>query len=174
MLGFLPRRRARIKGIEAEADALIGELGPVGACAEARRREREASSVLIARDWDRVAMAIAKRAGFAPSLEDLSVGERAGHQPPRHSGASALDRLNHAVSAKPERFRVQCVGAANGHEPSILKEVGIEAADVASAIVAAAALALPPMTKGLRIVDREGRIIFARQKAPARDGANAP
>ena len=172
VLRFLPRRRARIKGIEAEAEALIGELGASGAYAEARRRGHEASSDLMASDWDRVALAVARRAGFAPSHEDASVSETAAaDEPRRHSGSSPLDRLNQAVSAKPQRFRVQCVGA--GHEPSILKEVGVEAADVTGAIVAAAALALPPMTKGLRIVDREGRVVFARQKAAARDRATA-
>ena len=171
MLSFLPRRRARIKGVEAEAAALIGELGARSAYAEARRRAHEASSDLIAGDWERVALAVARRAGLAlppdalPPEDDADGEPATARKPLRQSGSSPLDRLNEAVLAKPQRFRVQCVGDANGHEPSILKEVGIEAADVPGAIVAAAALALPPMTKGLRIVDREGRIVFARQKA---------
>jgi hypothetical protein len=45
-----------------------------------------------------------------------------------------------------------------------LKEVGLEAADMPAAIVAAASLTFPPMTNGLRIIDREGRVVFARQK----------
>jgi hypothetical protein len=55
--------------------------------------------------------------------------------------------------------------AARGGEPFILKEVGVEAADISAAIVAAANLTMPPKTRGLRILDREGRELFARRKA---------
>jgi len=47
----------------------------------------------------------------------------------------------------------------------MLKEVGLQAEDLSAAIVAAANLTFPPMTDGLRIIDREGRVVFARQKA---------
>jgi hypothetical protein len=47
----------------------------------------------------------------------------------------------------------------------MLKEVGLEAADVSGAIVAAATLSFPPKTIGLRILDRDGREVFARRKA---------
>ena len=43
MLTWLRRRREQAERIEAEADALISDLGN-GAYAEARRRAREASS----------------------------------------------------------------------------------------------------------------------------------
>ena len=180
MLRLLPSRRARIKAIEAEAEALIGEFG-TGAYAEARLREREASSDLIARDWDRVALAVMRRAGSAPSRETQAKRQSAAEvcepaakeKPLFHSHPSPLEALNRVVSAKPQQFRVQCVGSENGSEPSILKEVGIEAADMAGAIVAAAALPLPPMTKGLRILDREGRVVFARQKGAEHDSAGA-
>jgi hypothetical protein len=52
MFWWLPRRRARIKRLDAEAEALICELG-VDAYAEARRKEYEASSDIIAKDWGR-------------------------------------------------------------------------------------------------------------------------
>ena len=177
MLTLLPRRRARIQGIEAEAEALIGELG-AAAYDEARRREQEASSDLIARDWERVALAVARRARWAPSQQTRSMiaPPAAGGEPAAaltHSGASPLEALNRAVSARPQQFRVQCVGAGHGPEPSILKEVAIEASDMAGAVVAAASLALPPMTRGLRIVDREGRVVFARQRADAGERASA-
>jgi hypothetical protein len=45
--------------------------------------------------------------------------------------------------------------AARGGEPFILKEVGVETADISAAIVAAANLTLPPKTRGLRILDRD-------------------
>jgi hypothetical protein len=60
---LLPRHRARIKRLEDEAEALILEFG-VDAYAEARRKEFETSSGTIARDWGRIAVAIAKRAGL--------------------------------------------------------------------------------------------------------------
>jgi hypothetical protein len=55
--------------------------------------------------------------------------------------------------------------AARGGEPFVLKEVIVEAADISAAIVAAANLTMPPKTRGLRILDREGREVFARRKA---------
>jgi len=45
--------------IEAEAEALIGDFGVAG-YGEARRREHEASSDAIARDWESVALAVAR------------------------------------------------------------------------------------------------------------------
>jgi hypothetical protein len=58
---WLPRQRARIEHIDAEAEALIGCFG-IGAYSEARRRELEASSDAIAAGWGRVALAIARKA----------------------------------------------------------------------------------------------------------------
>jgi hypothetical protein len=52
-----------------------------------------------------------------------------------------------------------------------LTEVEIQAADVSAAIVAAAKVALPPRTIGLRILDGEDREVFARQRADRRAGA---
>jgi hypothetical protein len=57
------------------------------------------------------------------------------------------------------------VSATRGGEPCILKEVGVEVPDISAAIVAAATLTMPPKTSGLRILDREGRKVFARWKA---------
>ena len=50
MLSWLRRRREQAERIEAEADALIGDLGN-GAYSEARRRAREASSDEMEREW---------------------------------------------------------------------------------------------------------------------------
>jgi hypothetical protein len=46
-----------------------------------------------------------------------------------------------------------------------LTEKQIEAADESAAIVAAANSKWPPQTIGLRILDRDGREVFAREKA---------
>ncbi len=62
MLPWLPRRRARIESIAAEAEALVRDLGE-DAYNEARRREHEASSDEIARDWGFVALAVARHSG---------------------------------------------------------------------------------------------------------------
>ena len=43
-------------------------------------------------------------------------------------------------------------------------------ADVSAAIVAAANVAWPPRTIGLRILDGEGREVFRRQKSDRRKG----
>ncbi len=70
MLSWLPRKRARIQNIEAEAEALIGYFG-IAALSEARRRELEASSDAIAEDWGRVALAVAEKAGRDPPVSGL-------------------------------------------------------------------------------------------------------
>jgi len=62
MLSWLRRRRETAERIEAEADALIGELG-VAAYAEARRREYESSGDAIAFRWNQVALAVAHKTG---------------------------------------------------------------------------------------------------------------
>jgi hypothetical protein len=49
-----------------------------------------------------------------------------------------------------------------------LTEKHIQAADASAAIVAAANTEWPPQTIGLRILDREGREVFAREKAQRR------
>jgi hypothetical protein len=58
MFSWSPRHRLRIGHVEAEAEALISYFG-VEAYSEARRRERQASSDAIAKDWGRVALTIA-------------------------------------------------------------------------------------------------------------------
>ena len=68
MLSWLRRRRETAERIDAEADALIGELG-VEAYAEARRREYESSNDAIALRWNRVALAV----GTSPASASGSI-----------------------------------------------------------------------------------------------------
>ena len=68
MLSWLRRRREQAERIEAEADALISDLGD-GAYVEARRREREASSDEMEREWRRIALAIARKTGKSVGLD---------------------------------------------------------------------------------------------------------
>jgi hypothetical protein len=174
---WLLRPLVRIKQIDAEAESLIRELGG-DAYAEARRKESESSSASIARDWGRVAQAISKRTGLnvAPLMSLDADVAHGGPIPALGLGAkselSSLDQLNRSQSARPQQFRVQFLGATRGRVGLVLKEVGIEAADVSGAIVAAASLALPPTTKGVHILDREGRQVFARQKPTGIVGSN--
>ena len=68
MLSWLRRRRDQAERIEAEADALISDFGG-GACSEARRRAREASSDEMEREWSRIALAVARKTGKPVGLD---------------------------------------------------------------------------------------------------------
>jgi hypothetical protein len=60
MLSWLPRQRGRMERIEVEAETMISDFG-ADAYFEARRREHESSSDAIAKDWDQIALAVARR-----------------------------------------------------------------------------------------------------------------
>ena len=64
---WAPSKRARNERIDAEADALIRDLGD-RAYQDARRREHEASSDATAEDWALVAKAIARKTGSRVGL----------------------------------------------------------------------------------------------------------
>jgi hypothetical protein len=178
MLSWLPRRRARIERIEAEAEALIRDFGEAAYVA-ARRREHEASSDEIARDWDCVALAVARRIGehngvdpvarLAMNAVPVPNRETASSGTPRSPpGLTQAEELGRVIAAAALPFRIQFVGAAPDRRPVTLKEVEVEVADVSAAIVAAANVAWPPRTIGLRILDGAGREVFARQKVGRR------
>jgi hypothetical protein len=87
------------------------------------------------------------------------------------------------LPAKPQRFRIQFVCAAVDRGAPTLKEAPIEAADVSAAIVTAAKTPWPDRTIALRILDRDGHEVFARQRTsanveakmtPRPDRANGP
>jgi hypothetical protein len=149
------------------------------AYSEARRREDEASSNKIARDWGLVALAVARQIGSREDVDPLVrlamnavlVPDRdkaASPKPRSFSELRPADELTRIVAAPTHPFRIQFLGAGPDHGPRILKEVEIQGADVSAAIIAAANLEWPPRTIGLRILDREGREIFGRQKARRR------
>jgi hypothetical protein len=74
MFSWSPRQRLRIEYIDAEAEALIGYFG-AKAYSEARRRELEASSDVIAEDWGRVALIVAqKTAGRSERAAEIGAG----------------------------------------------------------------------------------------------------
>ena len=190
MLSWLPRRNARIE-VEAEAEALSRDFGEV-AYSEACRREHEASSHAIARDWGSVALAVArligKRTDVDPlvrlAMNALLVPDREDTAPRRRRSLPGLTprkprslpeltpetELTPVISTA-HTFRIQFVGAAPDRRPTTLREVDIRVPDVAAAIVAAANIAWPPRTIGLRILDDKGREVFERQKAHRRSAS---
>ena len=177
MTTWAPSKRARNERIDAEADALIRDLGDQ-AYHEARRREHEASSDAIAEDWALIAKAIARKTGSRVGLNLSTQLEM--------NTFFVLDRepgVPHKARPRPEPepeqqpkpgvptpqpFRIQFMGAGNDTGPSVLREDEIRASDVSAAIIAAAIAAWPPHTTALRILDREGHEVFGRQKAAGR------
>ena len=155
--------------IDAEADALIGELG-VEAYAEARRREYESSGDAIALWWNRIALAVAHKTGESIGLDTstrLAMNtifapdrEHAGDRNPQPF--SQANELKRTQALKP--FRLQFISLAPDRGPTIVTEVEIQASDASAAIVAAAKIAMPPRTIGLRILDSEGHEVFSRRR----------
>ena len=180
MTTWAPSKRARSERIEAEADALIRDLGD-RAYQEARRREHEASSDATAEDWALVAKAIARKTGSRVGLNlstqlemnTFFVLDREPDAPrkarPRPEPESEPERQPKAAGVPtPQPFRIQFMGAGADSAPSVLREDKIRASDVSAAIIAAAIAAWPPHTIALRILDREGHEVFGRQKAAGR------
>ena len=180
MTTWAPSRRARMERIEAEAEALIRDLGDC-AYQEARRREHEASSDAIAEDWALVARAVARKTGSRVGLNlSTQLEMNTFFVLDREPGVVREDRPRPEPELEPERrpkptgvptpqpFRIQFMGAGTNSGPSILREDKICASDVSAAIIAAAIAAWPPKTIALRILDHEGHEVFGRQKAAER------
>lgn len=174
MPSWLPQRRARVARTEAEADELIREFRD-DAYFEAIRRESEASSDAIAKDWSRVALAVAHKLRTSTAVDPttriamnaLFVRDRkpaAVRLPKDHSGRAQVDEAQHILSPRPQQFRLQFVCAAVDWGAPTLAEAPIEAADASAAIVIAAKTPWPARTIALRIFDCDGRQVFARQR----------
>jgi hypothetical protein len=159
VLSWLLWRLERIERIHAVARLLVKEFG-VEAGGEARRRELGANSAETARDWRRVASVISRRTPKSAPL-DAPI-------------SSALPEIGSAADSKwiaedpPQVFRIQFVCRTSERGSANLSEKHIEAKDASAAIVAAAKAKWPPRTIKLRILDREGREVFAREKANRR------
>ena len=144
MRSWRRRRRERLERVEAEANALILDLGAT-AYSQARRREHEASFNAMAREWNRVALAVARKTGQTVGL-NASTGI--------------------AIDAEPvAQFRIQFFGVPADRAPTILGEVDLLALDAVTAIRQAAHVAWPPRAIGFCLIDREGRAVFGRRKA---------
>jgi hypothetical protein len=175
------RRRAKLEGIEAAAEALIRDLGD-DAYREALSREHEAGSDALARDWADVARAVARKTGSRFGF-DLStqLAMNTFFVLDREPGQARKSQLResepgHQSDQKvpsPQPFRVQFIGGTPDSGPSILREVEIRASDVSAAIIAASMAAWPPKTIELQILDRDGQKVFERQKSARQKGIEA-
>ncbi len=152
MLAWLLWQLERTERIRAAACALMDKFGDE-AYAEARRREREARRDEMAGAWRRVALVIARWTPrrVAPEAAPPTVPEP--HPP------------TEIVSEPSRTFRIQFVCGTADEGSTNLREEQIEVADAPAAIIAAANIKWPPQTIGVRILDREGHEVFARQKA---------
>jgi hypothetical protein len=101
---------------------------------------------------------MAMNAVFAPDREHA--GDR------KAQPFSQVDELKGTLALHP--FRLQFISSAPDRGPSIVTEVEIQTSDASAAIVAAANIAMPPRTLGLRILDGEGHEIFSRRKGGSR------
>jgi hypothetical protein len=178
MVSWAPSRRARMERIEAEAEALIRDLGD-GAYQEARRREHEASSDATAEEWALVARAVARKTGSRIGLNISTQLEMNTYfvldrdpEEARKLRSFAEAESEHGPDPEsvptPQPFRIQYFGAGTDSGRSLLREVEVRASDVSAAIIAAAVSTWPPKTIALRILDHEGHEVFGREKAAAR------
>ena len=180
MLRWLRRRRERLKRIEAEADVLIQQFG-VEAYAGARREEREANNLAAAWYWSAVALAVAqktpKRVAFDPATrtvaDDLTrvlAALRSSPEPEQITERGQMGEATQVMSERPPgvQFRLQYLGAAADGAASIVQEVVLCAADASAAVREAARTGWPPRAIGFRLIDVQGREVFAQRKADGR------
>jgi hypothetical protein len=117
MFSWLPRQRARIEHIDAEAEALICYYG-AGAYSEARRRELEASSDAIAEDWDRVALMVARKTeGRAVrQTRERQATDRPERQATRATRADPIDELKRMIGGEEMAPPCRCQRPSPGSE----------------------------------------------------------
>jgi hypothetical protein len=155
MLAWLIWRLDQLERLHAVARALMGEFG-AEAYAEARRRERDAQSDATTRDWARVAQIVARSRS---RREEVTVGQELPTLEIHPAGEPAL-----SGPEQKQPFRIQFVCGTVDRGATNVTEKPIQAADASAAIIAAANTRWPPQTIGLRILDRKGHEVFAREK----------
>ncbi len=158
MLAWLLWQLERIERIRAVARALMKRYGDE-AYAEARRRERKGRGDGTARDWRRVALVVAR---WTSNVDPGLVAPVSSPEP------DSIGTLTGIASEQPRTFRIQFVCGTTDCRPTNLMEKQVQVADAPAAIIAAANIKWPPRTIGVRILDREGHEVFARQKAQRR------
>jgi hypothetical protein len=155
MLAWLLWQLEKIERIRSAASVLMSEFGDE-AYTETRRRESAADRGGAVEDWRRIALVVARRTSVRVD-PDL-----ASRPPPE---LRLVDEQSRTVSEQPRTFRIQFVCGTVDRGPTNLTEKQIQVADTPAAIIAAANIKWPPQTIGVRILDREGHEVFARQKA---------
>jgi len=158
MLAWLLWQLERFERIRAVARALMSKYGDE-AYAEARRRERLGRSDGTAGDWRRVALAVAR---WTSNVDPCVTARSSSSEPDSAENPAGI------VSEQAPTFRIQFVCGTTDCRPTNLMEKQVQVADAPAAIIAAANIKWPPQTIGVRILDREGHEVFARQKAQRR------
>jgi hypothetical protein len=162
----------------ADADRLIATFR-VRAYPEARQRQRRAAAPEAAAHWGQVANLIARKASEPRADESSTRAERdasaarrgreLGVRPAvRFFEVDPLDELERVLAVRLQSFRLQFFGVGADHDPAVLSESEIQAADASDAIREAVTANWPPRAVGLRLLDLEGREIFERLKADLR------
>ena len=119
-------------------------------------------------------MAIAHKTGKRIGLDTSTrLAMNAVFAPDReHTGARKPQPFSHGDEPKStlalKPFRLQYISSAPDRRPSLVTEVEIQASDASAAIVAAAKIAMPPRTIGLRILDSECHEVFSRRRGESR------
>ena len=99
----------------------------------------------MAREWNRVALTVARKMG---QTVDLNASTRIAMAPSRWHNSE---------------FKFS--GVPTDRAPTILGEVDLLALDAVTAMRQAAHAAWPPRAIGFCLIDREGRAVFGRRKA---------
>jgi hypothetical protein len=115
-------------------------------------------------------LAVAHKTGERVRLDTSTrLGVNAVFTPDRqHTGdrnpqpRSQADELKGTLALQP--FWIRYISSVPDRGPLIVTEVEIQASDGSAAIVAAAKIAMPPRTIGLRILDCEGHEVFSRRR----------
>ena len=144
MRSWLRRRRERLERVEAEANALILDFGAT-AYSQARRREHEASSDAMAREWNRVALAVARKTGQTVSLNASNSNS---------DGRQAGGAISDSILWRPDRSRANDLGGSRS------AGFGRGHSDTPSG-----SAAWPPGAIGFCVIDREDRAVFGGRKA---------
>lgn len=69
------------------------------------------------------------------------------------------------LSAKPQRFQLQFLGAPDATGTTVRNETSIWASDAPTAVGMAVGAPLPADAAGIRVLDHEGCTVFERQNA---------
>ena len=128
----------------------------------------ESSNDALALRWNRIALAVGRKSGKRIGLDTSNrMAMNAVFAPDReHAGDRKPQPFSQADEPKGtptlQPFQLQYFSLAPDRGLSIVTEVEIQASDASDAIVAAAKVALPPRTIGLRILDSERHEVFSR------------